>query len=289
MAWLIACLALGGMVGVLAPERSAPASPARPSTRRPKPPNRADGAANPFTAGAMKSYLAGRSGTVTAALFDVSTGQTFVYHPGVTEQTASIVKVDILATLLWEAQTTPRPLTDDEEDLAAGMIEDSDNDDASTLWSEDGGSPAISHFDQLAGLSDTAPNPEGYWGETTTTALDQVELLKRLVLPNTLLDPASRAYELALMENVVGYERWGVSNGPTPGTTVALKNGWLPLSGDDWQINSIGYVDGDGRDYVLAVLTTDDPTEDFGIGTIDGVSRLVWLTLNRPPPSHQPD
>jgi hypothetical protein len=53
---------------------------------------------------------------------------------------------------------------------------------------------------------------------------------------------------------------------PVPGVTVALKNGWKYVPActaqDEscpWQVNSIGWVSGQGRDYVLAVLTTDDP------------------------------
>jgi len=62
---------------------------------------------------------------------------------------------------------------------------------------------------------------------------------------------------------------------------VALKNGWLPLdsAGDDWQVNSIGWISGLGRDYLLAVLTTGNPTEQYGIDTIDRLAALVWQHL----------
>ena len=55
------------------------------------------------------------------------------------------------------------------------------------------------------------------------------------------------------MENVSADQAWGVSGGVPAGVTVALKNGWLPLNdaNTDWQINSIGWVSGDGRDYLL--------------------------------------
>ena len=57
----------------------------------------------------MISYLGEPSGTLTAAVYDVKTGQTYLLHPGVTEQSASIVKVDILATLLWRAGADSQP------------------------------------------------------------------------------------------------------------------------------------------------------------------------------------
>jgi hypothetical protein len=192
------------------------------------------------------------------------------------------VKVDILATLLHEEQATSTPLDADDESLATGMIEESDNDDATDLWNEVGGPSAIARFDSLAGLTDTAPNTEGYWGETMTTALDQIRLLEHVVLPNGLLDAASRAYEVGLMENVIPYDRWGVCAGPPAGVTVALKNGWVPIVDGNWQINSIGYVNGEGRSYLVSVLTNENPTEGYGIATIEGMSRIIWARLAPP-------
>ena len=238
--------------------------------------------ASPLASPAMRAYLRGRHGDITAALYDLVNHRLYLYRPGITEQTASIVKVDILATLLHEEQATSTPLDADDESLATGMIEESDNDDATDLWNEVGGPSAIARFDSLAGLTDTAPNTEGYWGETMTTALDQIRLLEHVVLPNGLLDAASRAYEVGLMENVIPYDRWGVCAGPPAGVTVALKNGWVPIVGGNWQINSIGYVNGEGRSYLVSVLTNENPTEGYGIATIGGMSRIIWARLAPP-------
>ena len=94
----------------------------------------------------------------------------------------------------------------------------------------------------------------------------------------SLLDDA---YALSLLKNVTADQRWGVSGGVPAGVTVALKNGWLPLdaAGTDWQINSVGWVSGHGRDYLIAVLTTGNPSEQYGIDTINGLSALVWNSL----------
>ena len=63
--------------------------------------------------------------------------------------------------------------------------------------------------------------------------------------------------------------------------TVALKNGWLPLDGasTDWQVNSVGWVSGDGRDYLVAVLSTGNPSQQYGIDTINGLSALIWSAM----------
>ena len=211
---------------------------------------------------AVAAYLSATSQDVTAAVYDDATGVTSVYRPGVAQDTASIMKVDILATLLAQGQADGRGLAPADGPVASDMIEESDNDDAQDLWDSEGGASAVGAFDTAAGLTQTDPDAAGYWGLSTTTAADQVQLLRTVAYPNAILTPASQAYELNLMEHVDPGQTWGVSAGVVAGSTVALKNGWLSLDSGGWQVNSIGYVDGDGRDYVIAVLTTDDTEAD---------------------------
>ena len=234
---------------------------------------------DPFTATPMRAFLRGRAGNISAALYNVRTGATFLYRPGVREQTASIVKVDILATLLREAQDHDASLSGEEQYLAAGMIEQSSDLDATTLWADAGGASAIGAFDRSIGMTQTTPDPQGYWGETLTTARDQIRLLRVIALRNDVLHYNWRASELYLMENVIPFDDWGVSAGPPAHVSVALKNGWVPIVADDWQVNSIGAVAGDGRDYLLAVLTSADDGKSYGVDTIAGISRIVWSAL----------
>ena len=37
--------------------------------------------------------------------------------------------------------------------------------------------------------------------------------------------------------------------------------------------------DGDGRDYLLAILSSDNPSEEYGIDTVDLVSSVIWSAL----------
>jgi hypothetical protein len=262
-------LAAAGGAAVLGVEELAGAAPSPAPLR------------DPFNSPAMLAFLHQRAGNISAGLYDVATGTTFLYHAGDREQTGSIVKVDILATLLSEHQLLGEPLSEDDEDLASDMIEQSDNDDATALWNEVGGTAGIAAFDKAVGMSQTTPNPDGYWGETLTTARDQLLLLRRVMLTNDLLHYRARDFAQYLMENVTPFEDWGVSAGPPPGVTVALKNGWVPIVGDDWQVNSIGSIHGDGRHYLLAVLTNGDDGENYGIDTIEGISRIVWASMPR--------
>src|SRR6202007_1779704 len=117
-----------------------------------------------------------------------------------------------------------------------------------------------------AGLSATAPATDGVWGRTTTTALDRLAMVRAVEAPNAVLTDASRAYILNLMEHVTPSQDWGATGGVPADVTVALKNGFAPIDGA-WQINTEGWVDGQGRDYLVAVLTSGNPTEVYGIQT----------------------
>jgi hypothetical protein len=234
-----------------------------------------------FAEPSVASYLAGSTYDVTAAIYDEVTGTTSLYRPAVAETTASITKVDILTTLLAQDQADGATLTPAEQDLSQDMIEQSDNDDAQALWDGEGSASAMDSFDAEAGLTRTDPDAAGYWGLSTTTAADQVQLMRVLAYPNDVLTPASRQYALDLMSHIDPGQAWGVSAGVASNASIALKNGWLPLDGGGWQVNSVGYVDGDGRDYAIAVLT-DGATEAGGIAAIQGLSALVWRELAPP-------
>ena len=234
-------------------------------------------------------YASGRTGSVLAAVYDVQTGQSWSLGTGAPQAEASVVKLDILETLL--AGRDGAGLGQADQELARAMIEDSDNDAATSLWDEAGGAAGLSAYNGRAGLSSTSPSPcvscAGFawpgWGLTSTQPGDQLALLKQLVVPGPrpLLSDTERSYALSLMEHVTPGQRWGVSAGIPSGVTVALKNGWLPLSpsGADWQVNSIGWVSGDGRDYLVAVLTTGSPTEQYGIDTINSLSSVIWTAM----------
>ena len=225
---------------------------------------------------AITAYVATRVDDVTVAVDDLTTGENFAYRPGVVEHTASTVKVDILATLLREAQTAGRGLTPTEQALAVPMIEDSLDSAADVLWTQLGPA-AVGATEQSLGLTDTVPATDGIWGTTTTTAADRLAMMRALSFPNPVLTDASRAYVLYLMEHITSTQDWGVTGGVPAGVSVALKNGFSIING--WQINSMGWVRGDGRDYLIAVLTDGNPSEAYGIATADQISSIVWNSL----------
>ncbi len=232
---------------------------------------------NPFTSRATALYLKGREGMVTAAVYNVATGATFTYHNGYHERTASIVKIDILADLLYESQQSGTSLTPKQQSLATSMIEASNDAAATKLWAAIGGRDAIDAFNTLIGFKSTIPSWS--WGDISTTPLDQLQLLKAIAVPNAILDTASREYEITLMEHVIEGQQFGLGWGSPARATVAMKDGWYKETPIGWQVNTTGFVQFQGRFYLVTIMTEGDPDETYGIDTTTALSSDVWKYL----------
>jgi len=291
------CASVGQSVGAQpSPTSKFQSTPGEPdplggSTSTPASGKPGDHRTSPFAG--LARYVATRPGVVTAAVYDRRTGRTWVFHPGVVEDTASIVKVEILGAALKQAQTAGARPPDTELQLMTTMIENSDNSAATQLLSDDGGPSGVQRFDESVGMSHTTVSTLAFipgsttlpgWGLTKTTAADEVKLVRDFAYPNSILNSLNRNYGLGLMEKIESDQAWGVSAGVPAGTTIALKNGWLPLdlaSDTNWQVDSIGWIRGGGRNYVLAVLTNGNASEQAGIATIEHISAQVYSKLGR--------
>ncbi|WP_042424138.1 serine hydrolase [Streptacidiphilus anmyonensis] len=278
------------------PSRSAGSptpSPAgsRPSTTTPSPspsPSAsadAPGSQDAASARQLDSALADAAGSAAVAVADLSTGATLSRgDTGHLFDTASIVKADILAALLVEHQDAGTTLTADQRELATRMIEQSDNDAATSLLAEVGGPEELDEINARFGLHHTTVGTGGYWGLTTTTAVDQLTLLQQIFGTRpSKLSTASRNYVRSLMGEVEADQNWGVSAAAGSGDGYALKNGWLSRSATGlWVINSIGEVDRDGHTYLVAVLSDGNPTMDDGISLVEHIAEAAVAQVAGP-------
>lgn len=232
---------------------------------------------HPFGSG-LRGFIAQREGSVSAAAYDFATGTTYTFGGDARVYTASIVKVAVLASLLRQH---PEGLSRPDQLRARKMIEQSDNDATTTLWRAQGSGPGLFALFRAAGMSETVPAPVLLepWDGVRTTAVDQVTLLRHIV-DGSLLSAPARHFELRLMRSVAPDEAWGVSAGAGLTWQVALKNGWLPIKGEGWTINSVGIIDPNPRPvYCLAVLSAGDPSMAYGIRTVDLVAQHVNAAL----------
>ncbi len=350
----IAILCCAALLGVASNANAAPGDGACSVT--PKPPA---GSTAPFDG--VCDYLSEREGVQQAAIFDNETNDTYVLSTGnATQYTASIVKVNILARWLNGYQgknglKIPEQIPYSVKYLMGRMIQFSDNAAATSLFHFGGGCPSLKLFNRLIPMNDTKVGCESDnyygWGNTQTTAMDQLKLMKLYAYENSqsptfgvrhrkkalkkckrldrtakrkackrkvkrkftriakkpILGEDARAYGNSLLQSVDPGQRFGITCGPwdpttcalpnyatpDPAVTVSVKNGWktLPTCTDPipqcpWQVNSTGWVRGKGRDYTLSILTTKDPVGtgdvygfNYGIETIQGISKLVWSNL----------
>lgn len=255
------------------------------------------GEADDRLAKALEPVAGTADGRLSVAVQDLGSGVSGVYG-GEPFDTASIVKVDILAALLLQAQDEGRQLTDRERAQAAAMIGKSDNDTTSALWRTIGGQGGLDRANARLGLIDTRGGQGRTWGLTQTTAQDQLTLLRAIypdgaeesgpvgAVPGTAaapeadgrgspLAPASRAYLRELMGHIARGQDWGVSAAAEEGR-FQLKNGWLPRSTTDlWEVNSIGQVHAGGHDYLVVVLSDGHPELDTGIAQVERAARTA--------------
>ncbi|MBQ1098086.1 hypothetical protein KBY55_18845 [Streptomyces sp. b94] len=234
-------------------------------------------------ASAMASVTVADGAEVSVAVLDADSGESASYGTGVFE-TASIVKVGILATLLLQAQDAGRALTAAEQSYAVAMIEDSDNDSASALWRAIGTANGFDAANERFGLTGTSGGDGPLWGLTRTTAADQVALLRQVfVADGSELSEASRAYVRGLMGRIADGQRWGVSAAADGGggsggggSGWALKNGWLRRSTTGlWVVNSVGRVSSDGHDRLVAVVSRGSATLAEGIALTEAAARAA--------------
>ncbi|BBA96974.1 putative secreted protein [Actinacidiphila reveromycinica] len=276
---------------------SAAAATTTPSTAPTATSDPAAAAATRTTAGADAAVTAavralGVSGNVSVAVTEAGAGTTAgvdadtgtatgtvtpvtgAYATGATSyDTASIVKVDILATLLLQDQKAGTHLTATQKTLATAMIEQSDNDAALDLWHDIGRGAGLATANASFGLDHTVGGDGDLWGLTQTTASDQIALLHAVFDSDSPLSSSSRAYISGLMGSVVDGERWGVSAADSDSSGYALKNGWLQRSATGlWDINSIGEVSYDGNSLLVSVLSSGQQSEQGGIDQVERVA-----------------
>jgi hypothetical protein len=168
------------------------------------------------------------------------------------------MKVPIMLAFLASIEQQGREPTDDEMAFLTIMIENSDNDSASTLFSAVGGVEGITKYMQKIGV-DGLTTDDNAWGYSTITPQAMVDLLA-LLYNGKILNGNHRALALNLMENVEADQRIGVGDTAPRNATVALKDGWVADNNGLWAMNSSGIVTVGNETYIISVYTQGQQT-----------------------------
>jgi Beta-lactamase enzyme family len=238
------------------------------------------GALHPAPATAASSPVTSPHATAAVLDLDGAGRSPVVRGKDSAYDTASIVKVDILAALLLRAQDAGRRLSAEERGRAEPMIKRSDNTAANALWRQIGQAPGLAAANKRLGLTSTTGGPGVKWGLTRTTASDQIRLLRAVFEGGTPkpgsggLNTESRTYIRTLMGQVVPQQTWGVSAAGGPDSPRALKNGWLQRNTSGlWDVNSVGQVTVKGHRYLVAVLSNGSASMSDGISLVEKTAR----------------
>ena len=216
------------------------------------------------------------------AALNMKTGAHFSFGTGDGMRTGSVAKLFLLEAVLLQHQDAGTSVSEDELELARPMIENSDNKAEYSLYLDAGGRDALVAAFPRLGLKHSTP---GYADPalTTTGATDGITLLRNLVR-HSPLNAYSRSLALGLMRNVESDQRWGVSAVADPGSSVALKNGWLsvddtngPGENDDgrWLVNSVGIATVHGQQVLLSVFTQHGPDYASGVHLVEALVRAI--------------
>ncbi|MFB9661072.1 hypothetical protein ACFQS3_15000 [Glycomyces mayteni] len=223
-----------------------------------------------------KAYLA-TTGTQTQASVVVGReNRVITTNKSRVHDTASLVKMEILAMLL-EKYSTVSAIPAEKKEWARTMITQSHNDNATKLYNFLGGCAALSAAHVRYGLKSTKASADCRWGLTTTTAPDQLRVLNMLTVKG-YFNQEKVDYARSLMGKVIDSQDWGVKAAASAGETVWLKNGWDSRSslGGLWVVHSVGYISIPNKhDVRMSILTSKAPNYSTGVTIVEQLAKIA--------------
>jgi hypothetical protein len=215
------------------------------------------------------SYLAGRTGVSAFAIVD-SEGRLSGVNVHRTFLTASVVKAMLLVGYLRRLDALGRHRVDSySNSFLYPMIHVSDNNAATQCWSivGDRGLYAVA---AAAGMTDFSVS--GLWGSALLSPADQARFFFEM---DSLIPREFVGYARFLLSTIEASQSWGIPVIARPlGYTVFFKDGSEP-TGLGQLVHQIARLEGHGRRFAIAVMTDGDPTMQYGIGTIQGVTAAL--------------
>lgn len=220
---------------------------------------------------AARDYAQQRSGSVSFAALGTD-GEVVGHRAGTQVSAASVLKVMFMVAYLRQPDVRDRALRQADRDLLEPMIRRSANEPATEIANRLGPGP-MERLAERAGMRDFAYTRP--WGSTQTSARDQVTFMRDL--PRHL-PSRHRDYALELLTRIVPEQRWGIGEVDTPGWTPHFKGGWGAGTGArDHQVALL--VHADGTRVAVAVMTTDNPSHEYGKTTLRGAFRRLLADL----------
>jgi hypothetical protein len=214
--------------------------------------------------GAAERYIAHRAGRKAFAVDD-DRGDVEGFEIHSRFHSASVVKSMLLVAYLRMVAREHRPLDEDDRDVLYPMIHSSDND-AATDALEAVGEDALNRVARDAQMTNYVPGG-GTWGFTEVSAADLARFFYR---QDKLIPRRFDGYARWLLSGIEAGESWGIPAVARPEFSVFFKGGWLPEV--EGLVNQAARLERPGIEFALAVLSTHDPSMEYGERTIEGVT-----------------
>jgi hypothetical protein len=213
---------------------------------------------------AVARYLAGRSGRKAFAVVD-DDDRLAGLNAHSRFHSASVVKSMLLVAYLRMLARQRRSLDADDRALLYPMIHSSDNEAATAVLAAVG-EEALDRVARDAHMADYEP-AGATWGFTEVSAAD---LARFFFHQDSLIPRQFDGYARWLLSTIEPSESWGIPAVARPEFNVFFKGGWLPEV--EGLVNQVGRLERPGIVFALAVLTTHDPSMEYGERTIEGVT-----------------
>jgi hypothetical protein len=214
--------------------------------------------------GAADRYIARRAGRKAFAVDD-DRGEVQGFDIHSRFHSASVVKSMLLVAYLRMVAHAHRALDDADRAVLYPMIHSSDND-AATDALDDVGEAALNGVARDAHMTNYVPGG-GTWGFTEVSAAD---LARFFYHQDKLIPRRFDGYARWLLSGIEAGESWGIPAVARPQFSVFFKGGWLPEV--EGLVNQAARLERPGIEFALAVLSTHDPSMEYGERTIEGVT-----------------
>jgi Beta-lactamase enzyme family len=213
---------------------------------------------------AAADYLAARAGVTAFAVVD-DEGKLAGIDLHRRFHSASVVKSMLLVAYLRMLEDQHRSLDAASQAVLYPMIHSSDNAAASAVLAIVG-EGALDRVARDAHMQDYEMGG-GWWGFTEVSAAD---LARFFFHQDELIPRRFDGYARWLLANIEPSESWGIPAVARPEFQVFFKGGWLPQS--EGLVNQVGRLERPGITFAMSVLTTHDPSMEYGERTIEGVT-----------------
>jgi hypothetical protein len=214
-------------------------------------------------------YLAGRTGRTAFAVLD-SQGRLSGTNVHSTFFTASVVKAMMLVAYLRRLDARGQRRVDGySNSFLYPMIHVSDNNAATHCWLIVGNA-GLYAVARAAHMTDFSVS--GLWGSALLSPADQARFFFEM---DSLIPKEFVGYARFLLSTIEPSQSWAIPAVARPlGYRVFFKDGSEPTASGQL-VHQIARLEGHGVTFSLAVMTDGDPTMQYGIDTIAGVTRAL--------------